>query len=81
MSKKQDKQDEVAKPPGLQDISDLFPPSAPSSPSPVANVLMKLPVFWPDATEVWFGQVDVPFTPHSVTVSKTKFYHPVAVLP
>ena len=46
MSKKADK---VIEPPGLEDISNLFPPSAPALPSPVANVWMKLPVFWPDA--------------------------------
>ena len=81
MSKKQDKQDKVMEPPGLQDISNLFPPTAPSSPSPVVNVSMKLPVFWPDAAEVWFAQGDNQFTIRSVTVSKMKFYHAVAVLP
>ena len=79
MSKKQDKQDKVARPPGLQNISDLFPPSAPSSPSPVANMLMKLPVFWPDAAEVWFVQADTQFAIRSVTVSQTNFYYVVAV--
>ena len=39
---------------------------------------MKLPVFWP---EVWFSQADAQFAMGSVTVSKTKFYHAVAVLP
>ena len=81
MSKKQDKKDKVIEPPGLQDIGDLFPPTAPSSPSPVANMLMKLPVFWPYAAKVWFAQADVQFAIGSVTVSKTKFYHAVAVLP
>ena len=75
------KKDEVTKPPGLEDISALFPPSAPTLPSPVANVSMKLPTFWPDVAEVWFPQVDVQFAIRSVTVSKTKFYHVVAVLP
>ena len=42
---------------------------------------MKLPVFWPDPAEVWFAQVDAQFTIRSVTVSNTKFYHAVAVLP
>ena len=42
MSKKQDK---VVEPPGLQDISDLFPPSASSSSPVAANISMKLPVF------------------------------------
>ena len=75
MSKKQDK---VVEPPDLQDISNLFPPSAPSSPSPfAANVSMKLIVCWPDAAKIWFAQ----FVNRSVTVSKTKFYHGVAVLP
>ena len=35
MSKKQDPQNEVVKPPGLQDIADLFPPTEKTSPSPV----------------------------------------------
>ena len=42
---------------------------------------MKLPVFWPDAAEVWFAQVDTQFGTRNITVSKTKFYHVVAVLP
>ena len=71
----------MAEPAGLQDISNLFPPSAPSSPSPVGNVLMKLPVFWPDAAKVWFALADEQFAIRSVTVSKTKFYHVVAVIP
>ena len=42
---------------------------------------MKLPVFWPDAAEVWFAQGGAQFSIRNVTVSKTKFYHAVAVLP
>ena len=42
---------------------------------------MKLPVFWPDTAEVWFAQVDAQFAIRNVTISKTKFYHAVAVLP
>ena len=79
MSKKQDKQDKVIEPPALEDISDLFPPTAPSS--PVGFVSLKLPVFWPDAAEVWFAQADAQFVICSVTVSKTKFYQGVSVLP
>ena len=78
MSKKADK---VSGPPGLEDISDLFPPLAPASPSPVANILMKLPAFWPDAAEVWLTQADAQFAIPNVSVSKTKFYHGVALLP
>ena len=78
MSKKADK---VIEPPEQEDISDLFPPSAPASPSPVANVSMKLPVFWPDAAEVWFAQADAQFAIRNVSVSKTKSYRAVAVLP
>ena len=42
---------------------------------------MKLPAFWPDAAEVWFAQADTQFAIGNVSVSKTKFYHAVAVLP
>ena len=42
---------------------------------------MKLPVFWLDAAKVWFAQADAQFAIRNVTVSKTKFYHTVAVLP
>ena len=42
---------------------------------------MKLPVFWLDAAKVWFAQEDAQFAICNVTVSKTKFYHSVAVLP
>ena len=75
------KNDEIREPPGLEDISELFHPSAPASPSPVANVSMKLPVIWPDAAEVWFDQVKTQFGIRNVSVSKTKFDHAVAVLP
>ena len=44
------------------------------------NVAMKLLTFWPDETEVWFAQADAQFAIKAVTVSKTKFYHSVAVL-
>ena len=47
----------VIEPPGQEEISDLFPPSALASPSSVANVLMKLPGLWPDAAEVWFAHL------------------------
>ena len=75
------KNDEISEPPGLEDISNLFPPSAPASPSTEANVSMKLPAFWPDAGEVWFAQADAQFSILNISVSKTKFYHAVAVLP
>ena len=67
--------------PGLQDISDLFPPSASSSLPVTANIFMKLPVFWPDTAKVWFAQGAPQFAIRNVTVSITKFYHAVAVLP
>ena len=68
------KNDEINEPSGLEDISDLFPPSAPASPSPVGNFSMKLPAFWPDAAEVLFAQADMQFGIRNVLVSKTKFY-------
>ena len=55
------KNDEISEPPGLEEISDLFPPSTPASLSPVVNVSKKLPAFWLDAAEVWFAQVDTQF--------------------
>ena len=42
---------------------------------------MKLPAFWPDAAEVWFAQADTQFAIRNISVSKTKFYHAVSVLP
>ena len=59
--------------------ADLFAP--PSVPAVAANVTLKLPVFWPEAAEVWFAQADAQFAIRSITVSKTKFYHAVASLP
>ena len=56
----------------------LFPPT-PSS-APKANVLMKLPAFWPNAAEVWFA-TDPQFSICSIIVSKSKLYHMVSVLP
>ena len=71
----------VDKTPELVGVSnaDLFPP--PLVPVVAANVALKLPVFWPEATEVWFAQADAQFAIKSITVSKTKFYHAVANLP
>ena len=81
MSKKQDKQ-VIEEAPGLGDIKALFPPTSASDVVPLAaNISMKLPVFWPDAAEVWFAQADAQFALRNVTVSKIKFYHAVAVLP
>ena len=39
------------------------------------------PWSWPDAAEVWFAQADAQFAIRNLIVSKTKFYHAVAVLP
>ena len=35
---------------------DLLPP--PSVAAVSANVALKLPVYWPEAAEVWFAQAD-----------------------
>ena len=59
---------------GLGDTEALFPPSPDAVPV-AANNFMKLP------TEVWFAQADAQFAIRNVTISKTKFYHSVAVLP
>ena len=60
MSMKQDTVIEEA--PGLWEIEAFFPPSSASDAVPLAaNVLMKLPVFWPDAAEVWFAQARAQF--------------------
>ena len=71
---------EISNAPGLEDIGNLFPPSSSVSSSPIANVYMKLPAFWPDAAEVWLAQADTQFAIRSISVSKTKFVHAVAVL-
>ena len=63
--------------PGLE---VLFPQSPDAVPV-AANVSMKLSTFWPDAAEVWFTQTATQVAIQNVTVSKTKFYHAVAVLP
>ena len=68
-------ENEIEKAPGLEYIRNLFPPS--TSSSPIAKVSMKLPAFWPDSAEVWFAQADAQFVIRIISVSKTKFYHPV----
>ena len=78
MSKVESKIDDA---PGFEDIGNLFPPSSSASPSPISNVSMKLPTYLPDPAEVWFAQTDTQFVIHNMSVSKTKFYHAVAVLP
>ena len=59
--------------------ADLLPP--PSVPTVAASIALKLPVFWPEAAEVWFAQADAQFAIKNITVSKIKFYHLVASLP
>ena len=66
--------------PELDGAADILPPPSPSVPV-AANVTLKLPVFWPEAAEVWFAHADAQFAIRSVTVSKMKFYHAVASLP
>ena len=66
--------------PGLGDIESLFPPTLASDAVPLAaKVSTKLPVFWPDAAEVWFAPADTQFAIRNMTESTTKFYHPVAL--
>ena len=63
--------------PGHVDEGETLPPTV-----PVANIVaMKLPTFWPDAAKVWFAQAGAQLVIKAVTMSKTKFYHVVAVLP
>ena len=79
MSKKASDQ-VVDEAPGLGDTEALFPPSPDAVPV-AANVSMKLPTFWPDAAEVWFAKAYAQCAKWNVTISKTKIYHTVAVLP
>ena len=72
----------------LGDTKALFPPSSASVPDAAPTtaivstaVLMKLPVFWPEAAEVWFAQTDAQFAIRHVSSSRTKFYPAIAVLP
>ena len=78
MSKKADPVIEEA--PVLGDTEALFPPTSDAVPV-AANISMKLPTFWPDTAEDWFGKADAQFEIWKITVSKTKFYPAVAVLP
>ena len=54
--------------PELEGDTVLLPPSV----QVASNVVMKLPVFWPDTAEVWFAQADSQFPIKTITVSKTK---------
>ena len=64
--------------PILGDTKVLCPPSPHAVPV-AANISMKLPTFWSDAAEVWFAQANAQFAIRNLTVSKTKFFHAVAV--
>ena len=73
MSKKQDSA-VIVESPGLGDIEAFFPPTSTSDAVPLAaNVSMKLPVFWPDAAEVWFSQADAQFVIRNVTTARLSF--------
>ena len=63
--------------PELVAEDEALPPTTPMA----NNMTIKLPAFWPDAAKVCFAQADAQFAIKAVTVSKTKFYHMVAVLP
>ena len=49
---------------GVADADLLPPPSVPVA----ANVALKLPVFWPEAAEVWLAQADAQFAIKSITI-------------
>ena len=69
----------------FESVTDGGADASPLNHKPVAsvasNVSLKLPAFWPDATEVWITQADAQFAIKHVMVSKTKFYPTVAILP
>lgn len=43
-------------------------------------VSVKLPVFWANKPEVWFGQVEAQFEIAGITQSKTKYNHVISIL-
>ena len=50
--------------PGLLEASNADLLAPPSVPAVTASIALKLPVFWPEAAEVWFAQADVQFAIH-----------------
>ena len=59
------KVDETPELVGVSNADLLSPPSVVAE-----NVTLKLPMFWPEAAEVWFAQADAQFaikaSPHSI---------------
>jgi len=47
----------------------------------INTVSLKLPAFWPEEVEVWFAQAEAQFAIKRITISRTKFYYVVSVLP
>ena len=81
-SKKKSADPAVDDAPVLGTDDALFPAPADAVPVVASSAVhMKLPTFWPDAAEVWFVQADAQFAIRSISSSKEKFYHAVAVWP
>ena len=48
---------------------------------PVSAVGVKIPPFWEEDPEAWFGQAEAQFHLRKVKDSTTKFYHIISMLP
>ena len=46
----------------------------------VHAVSLKLPDFWPDEPDIWFGQAESQFSLRGITAEETKFHYVVAAL-
>ena len=58
-----------------QSQEQVQPPTPVISPptAQVAALQIKLLPFWPQDPQLWFAQIEVQFTTHHITVSRTKF--------
>jgi uncharacterized membrane protein YgcG len=63
------------------DNMDLEVPAGAAQPAAGANLVVKLPAFWPSNPVAWFANADGQFALRGITCQRVKYYNTLSVLP